>query len=431
MKLNNRSFTIILFLLAFTIRFAFIGFFGDYENPEMYEHGKIARNLLIDNGFAMHWPYPSNSAERLAEHAAPPEFEGAFIPPANPYILYIVMEIFGDNAKGYFALMLLNAIFSAITVILTFQIAKIFFRERAARISGIIGAFFLPNAFGCVTFSGSPLYQMLALAILLSLVLYIRKPDIKTLIIAAMLTSLQIFTRSEFLLLGNILIFVSAAIVLLMKKHRLSTIALHYGISVALVFLTISPWMYRNTELFGKFVPIVSHPWHEIWRGNNEMATGGAFGKNNESIWLNENHSPHLIDKLDSLDYNAYFEIAADSVFKEEAEHFIKNNPMEYIQLSLKRILFLWSIDIYTPRAKSIPYVFFILITIPAGFYGIYRAIKEHKYYTIPFILFFAFYTMLFGLVNLETRYQIYMISTLIPFTGVFYDKILERFLNK
>lgn len=431
MQLNNRNFTIILFIAAFAIRLAFVGYFGNFENPEMYEHGKIARNLLIDNGFAMHWPYPSNSAERLAEHAAPPEFEGAFIPPSNPYLLYVVMEIFGDNAKGYFILMLLNAIFSAVTVVLTYQMAKQFFNERASRISGILGALFLPNAFGCVTFSGSPLYQMLALAILLCLVLYIKKPDIKTLIIAALLISLQIFTRSEFLMLGNVLLFISAAVVLYLRKHRFPTVLLHYGMAVALIFLTISPWMYRNTELFGKFVPIVSHPWHEIWRGNNEMATGGAFGKNNESIWLSENHSPHLIDKLDSLEYNAYFEIAADSVFKEEAQKFIKNNPTEYMMLSLKRVLFLWSVDIYTPRAKSIPYVFFILITIPAGFYGLYKSGREHRFITVPIVIFFMFYTMLFGLVNLETRYQIYMLSTLIPFTGLMYDKLLGKFLNK
>lgn len=431
MQLNNRNFTIILFIAAFAIRLAFVGYFGNFENPEMYEHGKIARNLLIDNGFAMHWPYPSNSAERLAEHAAPPEFEGAFIPPSNPYLLYVVMEIFGDNAKGYFILMLLNAIFSAVTVVLTYQMAKQFFNERASRISGILGALFLPNAFGCVTFSGSPLYQMLALAILLCLVLYIKKPDKKTLIIAALLISLQIFTRSEFLMLGNVLLFISAAVVLYLRKHRFPTVFLHYGMAVALIFLTISPWMYRNTELFGKFVPIVSHPWHEIWRGNNEMATGGAFGKNNESIWLSENHSPHLIDKLDSLEYNAYFEIAADSVFKEEAQKFIKNNPTEYMMLSLKRVLFLWSVDIYTPRAKSIPYVFFILITIPAGFYGLYKAGREHRFITVPIVIFFMFYTMLFGLVNLETRYQIYMLSTLIPFTGLMYDKLLGKILNK
>ncbi len=431
MQLNNRKFTIILFILAFAIRLAFVGYFGNFEQPEMYEHGKIARNLLIDNGFAMHWPYPSHSAERLAEHAAPPEFEGAFIPPANPYLLYTVMEVFGDNSKGYFIIMLLNAIFSTVTVLITYNIAKHFFSDRAAQISGLIGAVFIPNAYGCITFSGAPLYQMLALAIIYYLIVYIKKPEIKTLLIAGMLISLQIFTRSEFLLLGNALLFVTAVIVLYLKKHRLSTVALHYGMTVALVFLTISPWMYRNTDLFGKFVPIVSHPWHEIWRGNNEMATGGAEGKNHTSIWLNEDHSPHLIDKLDSLEYNAYFEISADSVFKEEAQHFIKNNPMEYIKLSFKRVLFLWSVDIYTPKARSIPFVFFILITIPAGFYGLYRGFKDHRYLSVPIFIFFIFYTLLFGLVNLETRYQVYMLSTIIPFTGLLYDRILGKILNK
>ncbi len=431
MQLDSKKFAYALFIGALIIRLAFIFAVGDFENPEMYEHGKIARNLLNDNGFAMHWPYPSNSVERLAEHAVPPEFEGAFIPPVNPYILYIGMEIFGDNAKGYFLLMLLNAIFSSVTVILVYKIAQQFFRERAAKISGIMALLFLPNAFGCVTFSGSPLYQMLALAILFSLVLYINKPDIKLLVISSLLISLQILTRSEFLILGNVLLFVTSAIVIFLKKHKLTTVVLHYGISVFLILIAISPWMYRNTQLFGKFVPIVSHPWHEIWRGNNDKATGGAYGKNHESIWLNKDHSPHLIDKLDSLEYNAYFEIAADSIFKEEAQSFIFNNPKEYAILSLKRMLFLWSVDIYTPRAKSIPYLFFIIITIPAGLYGLFRCFKDNKPIALLFILFFLYYTLLFGIVNLETRYQIYMISTLIPFTGYLYDKMIVKFLNK
>jgi hypothetical protein len=358
---------IYLFVISFVIRLLFIFFFADMESPEMFEHGKIARNLLEDNGFAMHWPYPSNSLDRLELHAAPPDFEGAFIPPVNPYILYFVMNIFGDNSVSYLLLMIINAIFSSLSVVFTYLIALKLFNYRAAVISGIISMLFLPNAFGCTTFSGSPLYQLLAIAILYYLVRFVNDKKQIHLVFASILLGLQVLTRSEFLMLGMLMLILTFGISYAKKTYKTSTLTKQLFLSMLIVFTIISPWMYRNTQLFGKFVPVVSHPWHEIWRGNNNMATGGAFGKNNESIWLSINHSPHLIDKLDSLEYNAYFEISADSVFKDEAVTFIKANPIEYLKLSTKRMLFLWTVDIYTPRAKSLPYVFFLLITIPAG----------------------------------------------------------------
>jgi hypothetical protein len=144
-------------LLALFIRLAFIGIAGDPKNPAMYEHGEIAHNLYTGYGFAMNWPYTPIDPQRAEILKQPPQFEGAFLPPLNPYLIYGAYLLFGENSHAIIFLMILYAITSSFIPIFVFKTGMLIGSEKSARISSLISALFLPAAFAVTTFSGSPL----------------------------------------------------------------------------------------------------------------------------------------------------------------------------------------------------------------------------------------------------------------------------------
>lgn len=427
---DKNKFLLVLIFVSLLVRTVFMLFAGDFNNPEMFEHGKLARNLYENDKFAMHWPYPSNSIERLEEQSIPPKFSSAFIPPLNPYIISYSFKLFGDNSSAYFFLMFLNALLGVLAVFYIYKIALIIFGYKPAVWSGVLAALFAPSIYGVITFSGSQLYQLLALMIIYFSIKILDSHKLRYYFYFAITCGLQTLTRSEFLLLS--LIF--AAVIVYVEKYRnRQNISKGIIVFVLLYSSIATPWAVRNYNLYSKFVPVVSHPWHEIWRGNNINASGGAFDKNGKSIWLSNIHSPHLINKLDSLEYNAIFEIRADSVFKAEALSFILNNKIKTVFLAFKRLFFFWSIDIYTPRARNPVYAFFVLLTVIPFFYVSSRFMKFgelQKQKILLMLIFCIFYSALIFFVNLETRYQIYLLNTLIPISGYGLYSLKQKYFH-
>jgi 4-amino-4-deoxy-L-arabinose transferase-like glycosyltransferase len=262
----------------------------------------------------------------------------------------------------------------------------------------------------------------------------VKSDKLSNFILVGIFGALIILLRSEFFALAPFLILFSFAFIKENKwqKNR----AFKYIFSLIILIALVAPWTYRNYQVFDKFVPVVSHPWHEIWRGNNDQATGGATAKMGRSLWLCEEVSPHLIPKLDSLKLNSKFEINADNVFKKEAINYIKNNPNETFFLALKRVLFLWTIDLYSNEEHNPIFVLFVILTYIGLIYIVFKKIIEMKFKILntPFILFFiifAFYSLLLFLVNYETRYKVFVMAmsmplTIIGFSDFFKNKIKE-----
>ena len=98
--------------LALCIRLAIVVFASDPQHPQMCEHGEIAHNLSTGHGFAMNWPYTTLDPQRAALMNQPPQFEGAFLPPINPYIIYSSYLIFGENSTSIIFLMLFYSVIS-------------------------------------------------------------------------------------------------------------------------------------------------------------------------------------------------------------------------------------------------------------------------------------------------------------------------------
>lgn len=100
-------------------------------------------------------------------------------------------------------------------------------------------------------------------------------------------------------------------------SRDLRTATLSTLTAVLVAALLIAPWAYRNKTIIGQYVPISANFGSNLWMGNNPDSNGGYMPLP-DAIFKNE------LDR--------------DNFYKNQAIDYIKNNPLQYLKLSLKRI---------------------------------------------------------------------------------------------
>jgi hypothetical protein len=411
-------------MLALIIRIGIIAFVAhpqqiidDPHQRLLYEHGLVAHNLYTGHGFAMHWPYDGFDPVRLAAKKLPPQWEGAFLPPLNPYLLYLSYEVFGETAAALYALMILYAIVSCFIPLAVYKSACLLGSELSARVSALIAVLFLPSAYAVITFSGSPLYQLLGILVLYFAVLSVQSPTNRSFLLLGLSCGVMTQLRSEFFFLGFLLL---TLVVLLARSNSRQVI--WKGLMGILVCIAIvSPWTIRNYNFFHRFVPVLSHPWYEMWRGDNILATGTTFKEDGGAIWVTQSDFPTIIRRMDSIPYDRFFEAKVDAIFKDEVLTFILRHPAEFLWVGTKKIVYFFTIDPYQTMCRDplffIPMLFVSGLTI-AGFYRLARdRDRRNAFYIVSF--FFGTYLFMTFMTVMLSRYQIYVFCCMLPVTGL------------
>ncbi|MCX7735627.1 MAG: hypothetical protein N2319_02835 [Candidatus Kapabacteria bacterium] len=201
--------------------------------------------------------------------------------------------------------------------------------------------------------------------------------------------------------------------------------------------------------LFNKFTLMISSPWYTIRSANNALTAGGAsseYHQNNISI-LRMDQFPDLIREIEKIPYNQFFEIKADSLFKNNVINFWINNPIKTVKIWFNRLLFLWTIDPYHIKARNPIYMINILISVIfflIGFYKLFKSIRSEIYslenkkifkILLLYSMILIYYSLIFLLTYNQIRYQVFLISILHPFFGfgflTFTDFIKTIYKNK
>ncbi|HPI19063.1 MAG TPA: hypothetical protein PKY56_01715 [Candidatus Kapabacteria bacterium] len=415
-------FVVVLFISAFIIKLSFSIVFGEFENPELYEHGMIAKCMLESGNYTMHWPYPPLSEERIKEQQVSPHYKKAWIPPINPFILFLFLKVFGITKLAYFLYILLNILLSSLTVLVVYYLSKEFLTENASRASAIISLLYLPNTHIVITFSGAPIYHLLSLIVIWLIIKNIKSVSTLNLILLGISSALLCLTRSEFLGLMILYFFI---MIIIFKFYNQNKYIRNISIAIASFLFILMPWTIRNYNEFNKFIPVTSHPWHEIWRGNNPLSTGGAIASNGRYNWLGFDAShTRLINIIDSIPLNNRFELVVDSVFKEEVLTYWRNEPLKALTNMFKRGFYYWTTDLTDSKSKDIKLIIVTYPVLICILCGLWCAFKERKKRIMQDILiifsaFFIFYTITVAVININIRYQVYLYSTLMPFTGI------------
>jgi 4-amino-4-deoxy-L-arabinose transferase-like glycosyltransferase len=315
-----------------------------------WETGRIARSIALGQGFSS--PFQDTTGPT------------AWLAPVYPYLLAGVFKVFGVyTIASAIAILSVNSIFSSLTIITVFYIARRVFGVRAALWSGWFAALFPYAWYWAIKWAWETSLATLLLSCVFFLSLRMAGVDSEnhmarpTSAVAppsakpAKLSELQIeFSPrcqvEEWLLFGLLWALISltnpsllswlpfCGVWLLVAQMRVerSAKALWSTFAAAAVCLVVlSPWVVRNYLVFHRFIPLRSNFGAELRMGNGDNAVG---------LWRFWMHPSSNV--LERRKFQEMGEIAYVQMKKREALEFIRSQPLLFLKLCVKRAVYFW-----------------------------------------------------------------------------------------
>ena len=253
-------------LIAFLLRVAAIGITHTYRPRTSEAHfgfgwemGRIARSIAAGEGFASPFTHIGTGPT-------------AWEPPIYPYFMAGVFKVFGTYTRlSAFVLLTVNSLFSALTCIPVFLLARRIFGLRVARWSAWAWALFPYAMYWCVKWLWETSITAFVLACLILLTMDLEDADGYT-----KWLGWGLLWGFAALLNPAVLSFLPCAgLWLAWRRSQKRKEWFLPSLAAALFFvLTISPWIARNYAVFGQFVFIRSNFGAEFRMGNGPNAVG-------------------------------------------------------------------------------------------------------------------------------------------------------------
>lgn len=381
---NDNKTILFLAIIAVLLRLALSFFIVDFNNPEMWEFGMIARSLLNGEGYVY--------------LAITKNVTSAFMPPGLPVIYYAFFKLLGDNSLTYHVILIFDAILSGISVMLVYRITSDIFDRITAFYSAVVAVFSPILIYSSTAFNSLIIYQVL---LLFSIYFFNRiyfqgnaektkKGKNKYAVLLGITLGVFLYFRAEALLFILII-----TVFFLFKRNFLNAF-----IICTLSLLIISPWTIRNYVTFGKFIPISTSMGYNFYLGHGD--------DNSTNIYK---------ERISKLDEDRSFEIKQSEISFDIAFNYMNNHPKEEIIESLNKIRSLWITDYYRDSARNPVYLAFwlpLLLFFITGIYFIFNN-KMLRSKTLILNTYFIFSTLLVIVFFNIPRYQIQMSVLIIP----------------
>jgi 4-amino-4-deoxy-L-arabinose transferase-like glycosyltransferase len=356
-------------IVAFAVRFGYIVIghtyrFGSHgrvlvaQNEKDFdfgfEMGRIGSSLAQGRGFSN----PFN------ETTGPTAWE----PPLYPFLIAGVFRVLGVYSHpSALVLLSINSIFSALTCIPIFLIAKRCFNENVAVWSSWTWALLPSVIFWCTRWVWETSLASLLLAVIFWLTLTMAEKDgLKPWLQFGLLWGVAALTNTallSFLPVSGLWVWYYRA---KLGKRSLAGLFL-----ASIIFAAcIAPWLVRNHRVFGQFVFIRSNFGAELRLGNGPGADG---------TWMDYLHPTKNVSEMRR--YRQLGELAYVAERKKEAMDYIREDYARFASLSLKRFIYYWG---GLPKASENPVVVFFRKSLFAAssvlaFWGLARALRKHR----------------------------------------------------
>jgi len=346
-----------------------------------FEMGRIGRAIASGRGFADPFTLPTGPT--------------AWEPPLYPYLIGGVFRLTGIYTHlSAFILLTINSLFSALTLIPIFLIARKCFSEKVATWTAWTWAV-LPS----VMFWSTRWVWETSLAALLMTVIFwltLRLEDSEGAgpwIGFGLLWGIAALTNT------SLLSFLPASGLWAWYRRAKQRRRSFSGIVLAAIFFlaAIAPWLVRNYEVFGKFIFIRSNFGAELRLGNGPGANG---------IWMQWLHPSQNV--LEMRRYERLGEIEYVATRKREAMDFIHQSYGRFAWLSLKRFIYYWG---GLPRSSEIPALApfknsLFLASSVLAFWGLGRALRKKRPGAWLFLWLVVSYPAIYYFVFPHPRYR-------------------------
>ena len=377
-----------MFAIAFILRFGYILIAHTYKFKTLdnnfsfgFEMGRIGRAIATGQGFAN--PFDGITGPTAWE------------PPLYPYLIAGVFRITGVYTHASALILLtINSIFSALTCVPIFLIARKCFSEKVAIWTAWMWALLPSVMFWCTRWVWETSLAALLMAVIFWLTLCLEDAEGYTPWIAfGVLWAVAALTNT------SLLAFLPASGLWAWYRRARTQKKSIAGIVLASLFFaaTISPWLVRNYETFGKFIFIRSNFGAELRLGNGPGATG---------IWMQWLHPTQ--DPLELQRYARLGEVAYVTARKREAMDFIRADCGRFAWISVKRFIYYWG---GLPRLSQIPALapfknsIFLASTVLA-FWGLGRALRKRQHGAWLFLWLILSYPTIYYFVFPHPRYR-------------------------
>jgi 4-amino-4-deoxy-L-arabinose transferase-like glycosyltransferase len=288
-----------------------------------------------DDSFGFGWEMGRIGAAIASGHGfsnpfGPATGPTAWEPPLYPYLVAGVFKVLGIYSEtSAFVLLTINSVFSALTCIPVFLIARRTFSEKVAVGAAWTWALLPYVMYWCTRWVWETSLSALLAAVLVWLTLTMEERDgfLPWFEFGALwgVAALTNTTLLSFLPASGLWAWYHRA-----KRHKPSLAGV---VLASVVFLAcITPWLVRNYQVFDQFIFIRDNLGAELRLGNGNGADG---------TWMQYLHPTQ--DVFAMRQYAAMGELAYIAMRKQQAMDYIKEDYARFARLCLKRFIYYWA----------------------------------------------------------------------------------------
>ena len=319
-----------------------------------WEMGRIGRSLALGQGFSN----PFNQT------TGPTAWE----PPLYPFLIAGVFKLFGIYTHASaLVLLCINSLFSALTCVPIFLIAKRCFDRKVAIWTAWIWAVLPSVMFWCTRWVWETSLAALLLTLIFCLALDLEETDgLKPWLAFGLLWGIAALTNT------SLLAFLPFSGLWAWHQRRKRGKPSLAGVLLAslLSIACIAPWTARNYRTFGRLIFLRSNFGAELRIGNGPGADG---------TWREYLHPTQNVYQMRL--YQQLGEIAYVDQRKQEAVAFIREDYARLISLCIKRFIYYWG---GAPRASETPALVLIknsvfLASSVLALWGLGRALRKRR----------------------------------------------------
>jgi 4-amino-4-deoxy-L-arabinose transferase-like glycosyltransferase len=344
-----------------------------------YEMGRIGRALASGCGFA----------DPFGALTGPTAWE----PPLYPYLIATVFKLTGIYTHASaFILLTINSIFSALTCIPIFLIAKKCFNEKVAVWSAWAWALLPTVMYWCARWVWETSLAALLMALIFWLVLEMEElsgglPWVGF----GLLWGVAALTNS------SLLSFLPASGLWAWYRRSRRGKRSFGGVILAALFFaaTITPWLVRNYEVFAKFVFIRSNFGAELRLGNGPGADG---------TWMSYLHPTQ--NELALRQYEQMGELPYVAERKRQAMEFIRADYGRFAWISFKRFVYYWAGRPRASEAATLIDNSAFLASSVLAFWGVVLALRKRRPGAWLFLWLLLCYPAIYYFVYAHSRYR-------------------------
>jgi len=327
---SRRTYLIILFLLAFVLRFGMLLALRDIHRfhgahtagADAVEFNAIALNLAAGRGYAI-----------------TPGLPTSFRAPGFPLFLAALYRISYQNYElGYLALVMLGAL----TSLVTYAAAREILTENWARIAGLLAAVYPPHIYFSTIFLSEALFAFCVGLGLWLVLVFLRKRSMWLLPVAGLCLGYAALTRPIGLLIP---IFLAPALIRRASPdwRRAAGWMLLFALGTAAIVL---PWTLRNRAVHHHWVLMTTNGGSTFYGANNDIT---LHGRHFLGSWIATNYLPgrKAIDATPD-------EYSHDRLEWKLGEDWVAAHPFDLPLLVCYKISRFWLPDWSSPNSKAV-----------------------------------------------------------------------------